>query len=904
FTLAAGFLKIQAGFSSSQSSSTRVKEFYVDDVTVAKKYRAFFDDATLANSGASAVGGTVDVDATVNHAKEAGAPLSQSILHSGRTALADKAVFKKPLNNFDTTAGKPYTIEAWVKVNDASAVDSGKVVLAMMDNSDATLYTVSEEVTVDKNGWAKLSLDYVMPAVEGTVTAPTGICIMQTSGDVITALNIDDVSILPIGTKAIFDTDSEVSNDIVANGTTSIDKNFHHKASGRSLKVTGRTALDDVVALADPISQDEFAAKKSYTVTIQAMSPTAGKVVPYAEVNGTKIYGSEVTVGNHEWKELTFAFLATQNPTAIGVTQLSGDVLSTVYVDDIAVAETKYLDENYSFTTSCDEFGILSVSGKLKASMAEKPVSVKVLKAGYTIDDLATPAALLADGASVVNADGTYSVSVDCTNTIDVNSNLVVAVDGLNYTETTYLYDTIYYTNPLAVDRILDGINGAATGSALETVLTTGTVADDIGITTIDLPALSDYGFVYDYVVALDTTFATKEDFVAAYAKGWMVGCFNELTDAAVLAGLIADNDTALGLTAQTTYTEIFEKFENGEDTAVINTIILYPATNGVKFANEAALVKAICDETVMTLADQGVNYTAKMDAFIRNAGYLGVDFSGYVDGLDSFGKQYVGPKFVAAITSTTQFVNMQTLLDGYINEYRNSLLYTPVYGGGGGGSSSSGNKYGGVSIEVPSVPVTPNTGDAGAQGSSFADISDEHWAKESIEQLAAKGVISGYGDGSFKPENKVTRAEYVKMIISLFNLTDKHAKANFSDVSAGDWSYQYIATAEKLGIISGGGDGAFNPNGEITREDLVTISYRLFNALGLELSQINEKVYFVDRTEISAYAEEAAIALQRAGIVNGVATENADEFNFNPKHSASRAECAKILAGLLGYDW
>lgn len=141
-------------------------------------------------------------------------------------------------------------------------------------------------------------------------------------------------------------------------------------------------------------------------------------------------------------------------------------------------------------------------------------------------------------------------------------------------------------------------------------------------------------------------------------------------------------------------------------------------------------------------------------------------------------------------------------------------------------------------------------------------------------------------------------------MIISLFNLTDKHAKANFSDVSAGDWSYQYIATAEKLGIISGGGDGAFNPNGEITREDLVTISYRLFNALGLELSQINEKVYFVDRTEISAYAEEAAIALQRAGIVNGVATENADEFNFNPKHSASRAECAKILAGLLGYDW
>ena len=666
-----------------------------------------------------------------------------------------------------------------------------------------------------------------------------------------------------------------------------------------------------MICLNNPLSDDEYEYKKPYTVKMSVMSPAAGEVVPFAVLESGVTYGNPVALGNHMWKDAELTFLADSKPTSIGVMQKTGEVLSTVYVDDISIAQSKYLDEKYVINTSVDEAGNVNINGKLIPEMSGYPITVKVLKAGKTIDNMNEETAVLAqDAAVVVDFDGTYRASLDCTDTLDVNSELTVVVDGLIYPETSFLYDKINYTNPVAEDRILASANGASTGAALKEILTSGSVYDDIGLSAIELPEIVNVDFIYDYVVGLGVDFADSVELAAAYEMGWMLGYLNESTDTETMEELIYAYEEKLGLPEEKTYEEVFDLLEAEDKTEIINKMTTAPAEDGVKFANEEAVVKFILDETVMFKVDEGINYSAKMDALIANAEYLGVDFAKYND-LKSAGKKYVGTRLAEDIESTSDFAEIQDLLDEYIEEYKEEAEKEEKRGGGGGGSSSGGgNKYVNAKVEIPSgTPIAPQTGNAGsnAAGSTsggFSDVASGHWAEESIKKLRDKNVISGYEDGSFKPEKKVTRAEYVKMIISMFNLVDNNAEANFSDVSKADWSYKYIASAEKLGIISGGGNGGFDPNGEITREDLVTISYRLFGAIGMELPQINEKVYFVDRTEISPYAEDAAIALQRAGIVNGVATDNADEFNFNPKHSASRAECAKILAGLLGYDW
>ena len=126
---------------------------------------------------------------------------------------------------------------------------------------------------------------------------------------------------------------------------------------------------------------------------------------------------------------------------------------------------------------------------------------------------------------------------------------------------------------------------------------------------------------------------------------------------------------------------------------------------------------------------------------------------------------------------------------------------------------------------DEPAVPEVPEV------TKRFNDLEESHWAFEAINYLADNFILNGYLDATFKPENNITRAEFAKIIISATDSLDMEAASSFSDVSSDHWSYSHISTAYKLGYITGYPDGTFKPDANITRADICTIVNRVLKA-------------------------------------------------------------------------
>lgn len=108
----------------------------------------------------------------------------------------------------------------------------------------------------------------------------------------------------------------------------------------------------------------------------------------------------------------------------------------------------------------------------------------------------------------------------------------------------------------------------------------------------------------------------------------------------------------------------------------------------------------------------------------------------------------------------------------------------------------------------------------------TFSDVGAGAWYGKAVYTMAELGLVGGYEDGTFRPNNKITRAEFAAMAMRFAEL--KGGKAAFSDVSANHWAYQYILTAADYGWVSGYEDGTFRPEVKITRAEVVTIVNRM----------------------------------------------------------------------------
>lgn len=173
------------------------------------------------------------------------------------------------------------------------------------------------------------------------------------------------------------------------------------------------------------------------------------------------------------------------------------------------------------------------------------------------------------------------------------------------------------------------------------------------------------------------------------------------------------------------------------------------------------------------------------------------------------------------------------------------------------------------------------------AQASTFTDVPANYWANSYIETLAEQGVIAGFPDGSFRPDDPVTRAQFAAILRQTFAATEGASAQPFDDVPADYWATEAIAAARSANFLSGYPGNVFQPEQNIPR---VQTLVALISGLGYASSGPNnpdDPAYYTDASDIPTYAQASiATATQRRLVVNYPRLKQ-----LNPNRSATRAE-------------
>ena len=207
------------------------------------------------------------------------------------------------------------------------------------------------------------------------------------------------------------------------------------------------------------------------------------------------------------------------------------------------------------------------------------------------------------------------------------------------------------------------------------------------------------------------------------------------------------------------------------------------------------------------------------------------------------------------------------------------------------GNESVMGNGLEGKNPDVQSVPIT-------APGTTFDDIvfSDEITA---IEGLAARKILNGYEDGTFRPDNTMTRAEFAATVVRSLGLTPA-AVSVFTDVASGEWYAGYVGTAYTYGIVTGRTATTFDSDGTITRQEAAVMVARAAKLCGMNTEMGTAAVrdmlaQFVDYVQVADWAREALAFCYSADILDQSA------LSIKPTAAITRSEIAQMIFNMLG---
>ncbi|WP_339207823.1 carbohydrate binding domain-containing protein [Paenibacillus sp. FSL K6-3182] len=152
----------------------------------------------------------------------------------------------------------------------------------------------------------------------------------------------------------------------------------------------------------------------------------------------------------------------------------------------------------------------------------------------------------------------------------------------------------------------------------------------------------------------------------------------------------------------------------------------------------------------------------------------------------------------------------------------------------------------------------------------SAATATDEkgtaHWGEKVLEKWISKGMLSGYPDGSLQPDRQVTRAEFTKLVHAIFQFEAKGSNT-FTDVAADAWYSKQVAAALEAGVITGYPDGSFKPDAPLTRQEAAKITAELFKQAAVDGNQLAS---FTDYKQVQAYAKVPLEQLLAGGYITG----------------------------------
>lgn len=180
-----------------------------------------------------------------------------------------------------------------------------------------------------------------------------------------------------------------------------------------------------------------------------------------------------------------------------------------------------------------------------------------------------------------------------------------------------------------------------------------------------------------------------------------------------------------------------------------------------------------------------------------------------------------------------------------------------------------------------------------------FADL-ENHWAKDAINDMGSRMVVSGMGKGRYEPDRSITRAEFAAIVVRSMGLKKGTTESAFGDVKLTDWFNGYVDTATEYSLITGYDSASYGPNDTITREQAMAILARAMKITGLSVSLTDTETSallskYTDGSSVSEYVKTGAALCLKTGVVTGSSTTT-----LFPEADITRAEVAVMVQRLL----
>jgi len=179
-----------------------------------------------------------------------------------------------------------------------------------------------------------------------------------------------------------------------------------------------------------------------------------------------------------------------------------------------------------------------------------------------------------------------------------------------------------------------------------------------------------------------------------------------------------------------------------------------------------------------------------------------------------------------------------------------------------------------------------------------FVDTDYKAWYSEHVDYVYDQKLMNGTGERTFGPDMALSRAMVVTVLYRAAGSPEVEGENPFNDVEAGQWYSDAIVWASRNEVVNGVGNGRFDPNGSITREQIATILYRYTENLGVEMGEGADLDAYPDGVAVADFAKEGMAWSLAEGLISGTVSNGVT--TLSPKHNATRAQFATIISRYL----
>ena len=453
--------------------------------------------------------------------------------------------------------------------------------------------------------------------------------------------------------------------------------------------------------------------------------------------------------------------------------------------------------------------------------------------------------------------------------------------------------------NNVKANFVLGFINRASSSAEVATILKGEYTYNDNGVQTTVNPSdlgveLDSSSSGYDVYVSYisNVIYASKPSAgydISSFAKQYNIAyAMEELKNGTTLDDVIKNYGALIGI-------EVNEYNSLEEDVKTELEILIKAETGYV------GDVMNYAENFILAKLNTAGGYEEHGKIFIEYADAIGISLDKYNKiKNDYYTDKVLSDIYAAEYKNFEQAVKIwNDAVDTRYNEWKKGA---PAGNSGGGGSGGGGGGAGGGSTVNPEVNFVIGDDVSVSENGEVNIVEDNknyfkdtenHWAYESINNMYNRGIVNGYGDGTFKPDNTVTRAEFVKMITNAVAFATSNTEGiSFSDVSNTAWYANCVKLAYANNIVQGH-DGKFRPLDNILRQDAAIIIYKTIAGYGIK---IDGDKHFNDEADISEYAKMYVSSMAANSIVNG------SDGRFYPLNTLTRAEAVKLIENMLAY--